>query len=251
MSSAWTLSRGCRSLGISGSFFFGFATWSVRISPQKLWDFDGLFQNDTRWNPQREFPSRFQRTSSSVPSINQSMERYRGINQQTNGRASGSINTSQRLLLTASVDNGDQIRFITSPFLGRLLDYSLTALPAAFAPSIGPRTGWQQIPGPREPRPGIQRQVIACRDDVSILAAPADPERRRGRCGTGIQREVVRKHPPHVSCEFGRRLLSGIRRPLQRRHRGQLEDFFGPDISTDQRAVFTKIQYLFRTGGAS
>ena len=100
--------------------------WSVRISPQKLWDFDGLLQNDTRWNPSVSFT--FSKNVKFRPSINRSMERYRGIEfEKTRWSASGSINTSQRLLLTASVDNGDQIRFITSPFLGRLLDYSLTA----------------------------------------------------------------------------------------------------------------------------
>ena len=77
--------------------------WSVRISPQKLWDFDGLLQNDTRWNPSVTFT--FSKNVKFSTSINRSMERYRGIEfDKTRWSASGSINTSQRLLLTASVD---------------------------------------------------------------------------------------------------------------------------------------------------
>jgi hypothetical protein len=80
--------------------------WSLDISPQKLWDFDGVLQNDTRWNPSVTFT--LAKNLKFSTGINRSMERYRGTEfEKTRWSASGSVNTSQKILLSASVDNGD------------------------------------------------------------------------------------------------------------------------------------------------
>ena len=67
------------------------------------------------------------------------MERYREIDfEKTRWSASGTVNTNRKILFTADVNNGDQIRFIPNPFLGkpaRLQHHG--HLPAVFASAVG------------------------------------------------------------------------------------------------------------------
>ena len=91
-----------------------------------LHDYDRVLQNQTYWNPSVSFT--FARNITLNSNVAKTMERYREIDfDKINWTVSSNINTSQKVLLTASVTHGDEIRFIVNPFLGRLTDYSLTA----------------------------------------------------------------------------------------------------------------------------
>ena len=226
--------------------------WGPNISPQKLWDFDGVLQNDTRWNPSVSFT--FANNLKFSTGINRSMERYRGVEfEKTRWSASGTVNTSRKILLSASVDNGDQIRFnIPNPFLGRLLDYSITA-------TFRPYSRLQSV---------IKLDGNKFRDpvnhadefNVKIMRATTTYQfsaRLLVRNITELNTGEGSNHTLFENILVTYRVNSGTVFFLGYDDRYKEGTAVNPKIYSDpaylrtNRAVFTKIQYLFRSGGAS
>jgi hypothetical protein len=225
--------------------------WGPNVSPQKLWDFDSVLQNDTRWNPSVSFT--FANNLKFSTGINRSMERYRGVEfEKTRWSASGSINTSRKILLSASVDNGDQIRFVQSPFLGRLLDYSITA-------TFRPYSRLQSV---------VKLDANKFRDpvnhaqefNVKIMRATTTYQfspRLLVRNITELNAGLGSNHTLFENILVTYRVNSGTAFYLgydDRFKEGTAVNskiFSDPAYQRTNRAVFTKIQYLFRTGGAS
>jgi hypothetical protein len=226
--------------------------WSMNISPQKLWDFDGVLQNDTRWNPSVTFT--FARNLKFSTGINRSMERYRGVEfEKTRWSASGSVFTSQKILLSASVDNGDQIRFnIPNPFLGRLLDYSITA-------TIRPYSRLQSVlklDGNKFRDPvnhAEEFNVKILRATTTYQFSPRLLVRNITELNTGLgsNQTLFENILVTYRVNSGTVFFVGYDDRYKEGTAVNAKIFSDPAYQRTNRAVFTKIQYLFRSGGAS
>ena len=182
------------------------------------------------------------------------MERYRGVEfEKTRWSASGTINTSRKILLSASVDNGDQIRFnIPNPFLGRLLDYSITA-------TFRPHSRLQsllKLDGNKFRDPVNQSNEF----NVKIMRATTTYQfspRLLVRNITELNTGDGSNHTLFENILVTYRVNSGTAFYVGYDDRYKEGTAVNPKIYSDpaylrtNRAVFTKIQYLFRSGGAS
>jgi hypothetical protein len=98
--------------------------WGPGFRYNRLHDFDWILQNVDA-GPNVNFV--FANNITLDASVNRDMERYRDIEfHKTRYSISGSVNTNRRILFSGSFGDGDQIRFIADPYLGRLLDYGAT-----------------------------------------------------------------------------------------------------------------------------
>jgi hypothetical protein len=98
--------------------------WGPGFRYNRLHDFDWVLQNVDA-GPNVNFA--FANNITLDVSVNRDMERYRDIEfHKTRYSISGSVNTNRRILLSGNFGNGDQIRFIADPYLGRLVDYGAT-----------------------------------------------------------------------------------------------------------------------------
>jgi len=225
--------------------------WSLRLSPQKLWDFDGVLQNDTRWNPSINFT--FAKNIKYSASISRLMERYRGIDfDKTRWSMSTTINTSRKVLLTADVNNGDQIRFITNPFLGRLLDYSLTVTfrPYSRLQSILKLDGNKF----RDPVNHAQEfNVKIMRSTTTYQFTPRLLIRNitELNAGLGSNHTLFENILVTYRVNSGTVFYVGYDDRYKEGTAVNSNIFSDPSYKRTNRAVFTKIQYLFRTGGAA
>ena len=181
------------------------------------------------------------------------MERYRGIEfEKTRWSASGSVNTSRKILFSADVNNGDQIRFITSPFLGRLLDYSITA-------TFRPYSRLQSVlklDGNKFRDPVNHAQEF----NVKIMRSTTTyqfTDRLLIRNITELNSGLGSNHTLFENILLTYRVNSGTVFFLgydDRYKDGTAVNsaiFSDPTYQRTNRAFFTKIQYLFRSGGAS
>ena len=92
--------------------------WGPRLSYGRIWDFDGVLQDESA---SMGVNFDFARSIRASASVNRDMERFGGINfDNTRMRLSGGVNTSQRFEVSANYRRGDQIFFdAVNPFLGR------------------------------------------------------------------------------------------------------------------------------------
>jgi hypothetical protein len=98
--------------------------WGPGFRHNRLNDFEGVLQN-TDTTPSLNVT--FARNMSVSASLDRQMERYRGMKfDKTRYSVSGTVNTNRRILFSGSFSNGEQIRFVANPYLGRLLDYGAT-----------------------------------------------------------------------------------------------------------------------------
>lgn len=99
--------------------------WGPGTSYERLYDFDGVLQNEElNGSLQFEFAKNIRVTAD----VNRDMERYRTIYfDKTRFALSANVNTSRRIAFSASIDRGDQIRFVSNPFLGTTTGYDLEA----------------------------------------------------------------------------------------------------------------------------
>ena len=225
--------------------------WGPSFSPQKLWDFNGELQNDTRYNPSVSFA--FAKSIRLTAGINKSMERYREIDfEKTRWSVSGSVNTNRKVLFSADVSNGDQIRFIANPFLGRLLDFGITA---TFRPSSRLQSALK-LDGNRFTDPVNHAQEF----NVKIMRSTTTYQftsRLVVRNITELNTGNGSNHTLFENILVTYRVNSGTVFYVGYDDRYKEGSAINPAVFSDptyqrtNRAFFTKLQYLFRTGGAS
>jgi hypothetical protein len=89
-----------------------------------FYDYNGVKTDDRKqvsWNTQ------FQRNISFNTSVDRNLERYRNVDfWKTRLNVSGTVLTSRKVLLRADASFGDEIRFITTPYLGRTAVFNAT-----------------------------------------------------------------------------------------------------------------------------
>jgi len=90
--------------------------WEPRLQYERNYDYAGVLQDEvigSRLNFQ------FAKSISLYLNVNRDMERYRDVDfWKTRFNVGGNVNTSRRVSVGYSYQQGDQIRFVESPFLG-------------------------------------------------------------------------------------------------------------------------------------
>jgi hypothetical protein len=91
-------------------------SWAPRLNHMRNYQFDGTLQEETNG---ATVSFSFARNIVAEAGVTRDMERYRSIDfWKTRFSAAASIATSRRWTVTATMNAGDQIRFVTDPFLG-------------------------------------------------------------------------------------------------------------------------------------
>jgi len=216
-----------------------------------LHDYDRVLQNQTYWNPSVSFT--FDRNITLNSNVAKTMERYREINfDKINWTVSSNINTSQKVLLTASVTHGDEIRFIVNPFLGRLTDYSLTATfrPFSRLQSI------LKLDGNRFRDPVNHAQefnVKIMRSTTTYQFTPRLLIRNitELNTGDGSNHTLFENILITYRVNSGTVFYMGYDDRFKEGPAINANLFSDPSYQRTNRAVFVKLQYLFRNGGAA
>ena len=225
--------------------------WSPGFQIGWLNDFDRVLQNSTDWNPSVAFT--FAKNITLSTNVARTMELYRGIDfHKTNWSVSGNVNTSQKVLLSASFTSGDEIRFIANPFLGRLMDYSLTA-------TFRPYSRLQSVLKLdanrfRDPVNHAQEfHVTIMRSTTTYQFTPRFLIRNitELNAGVGSNHTLFENILLTYRVNSGTVFYLGYDDRYKDGNAVNAQIFSDPTYRRTNRAVFTKIQYLFRTGGPS
>jgi hypothetical protein len=225
--------------------------WSPGFQIGWLNDFDRVLQNSTDWNPSIAFT--FAKNITLSANVARTMELYRGIDfHKTNWSVSGNVNTSQKVLLSASFTSGDEIRFIANPFLGRLMDYSLTA-------TFRPHSRLQSVLKLdanrfRDPVNHAQEfHVKIMRSTTTYQFTPRFLVRNitELNAGLGSNHTLFENILLTYRVNSGTVFYLGYDDRYKDGNAVNAQIFSDPTYRRTNRAVFTKIQYLFRTGGTS
>ena len=100
-------------------------SWGPQLNYSRNYDYGGNLQNENR---QATFATQFARNINVNAQVSRNMERYRDVDfEKARMSFSGAVNANRRILFTGSVNRGDEIRFVVNPFLGRTTVYSATA----------------------------------------------------------------------------------------------------------------------------
>ena len=214
-----------------------------------LHDYDKVLQNSTDWNPSVSFT--FAKNITLNTSIARTMELYRGIDfHKTNWTVSSNVNTSRKVLLSASLTSGDEIRFISDPFLGRLMDYSLTA-------TFRPYSRLQsvlKVDGNRFRDPINHAQefhVKILRSTTTYQFTPRLLVRNiwELNAGLGSNHTLFENILVTYRVNSGTVFYLGYDDRFKEGNAVNSKIFQDPTYQRTNRAVFTKLQYLFRNGG--
>ena len=99
--------------------------WGPRFSYIRTYDYQGILQNAA---PSGTLNVQFAKNINASATVSRAMERYREIDfNKTRVSFSGTVNASRRILFTGKIDRGDEIRFAANPYLGHNTIYSATA----------------------------------------------------------------------------------------------------------------------------
>ena len=217
-------------------------SWAPRLNHMRNYQFDGTLQEQTN-GITGSFS--FARNITVEAGVTREMERYRSIDfWKTRYAVAASIATSRRLTITTSMNGGDQIRFVSSPFLG-----TTSAWDVAIA----------------------LRPVPRFQSDFSVAASRFRDE-RQGRQEFDVkilrslstyqftERLLLRNITEHNTLDktVGENLLLTYRVnagtvfylgfDTRYRHGDQINAAVFPNDTymRTNRAIFTKLQYLFR-----
>ena len=103
--------------------------WEPRVQYERNYDYQGVLQDEGIWG---RLNLQFANNINLYINVNRDMERYRNIDfWKTRYSVGGNVNTSRRIGVGFSSWRGDQIRFIDNPFLGadRQLNLLVTVRP--------------------------------------------------------------------------------------------------------------------------
>jgi hypothetical protein len=217
-------------------------SWGPRVQFNRTYEYSGIL-TDQEVGLSSEL--QFRRNIFARVGLNRDLERYGGIDfWKTRLQAGTQVNTSRRVTIGGFYNGGDQIRYVASPFLGtgRTLTVFLTLRPMARLQSqLNMNTSTL-----RDPR--TDTRVF----DVKIYRAQTTYQ--------FTDRLLVRNILEHNTFDrtWGANVLATYRINSgtvfyagydDRYRQGDLIDsalFVGPGYQRTNRAVFTKIQYLFR-----
>jgi hypothetical protein len=226
--------------------------WGPNFGSPRLWDFNGVLQNES-YSPRVSFS--FAKNISLNTGFTRSMERYRDIPfHKNNWSVSGSVNTSRTISLSANFEKGDEIRFISNPYLGRSREYgaTVTARPSSRLQSVLRLSTSRFI----DERGGADETVF----DVKILRSTTTYQftprllvRNIWEMNTGLgsRRTTFENILVTYRVNSGTVLYVGYDDRFRQGSAINDEVFTDTAYRRTNRAVFTKFQYLFRRGAAA
>ena len=217
-------------------------SWGPQFRYRRNVDHAGILQDE---DFRADLSARFARNIFFRADAQREMERFQGIDfHKTRFSMRNGISTSSRFSLFYGIDWGEQIRFVENPFLGRMLDYNigLTVLPTS---RLNTRF---DLDTARFSDMHTGELVF----DVKILRAFTTYqftdrllvrnilEHNTGNGKVGINLLFTYRVNAGTAFYIGYddRLQEGIYLDRER--------FYNRDLQRQQRAFFTKLQYLFR-----
>jgi hypothetical protein len=223
--------------------------WGPGFNMPRLYDFTTHELQNSDYTQNVNFT--FAKNITLTANYNRAMERYRGINFDKNRwTLSGNVNTSRKVLLTWNVNNGDQIRFVPDPFLGRLLDYGITA---TFRPFSRLQSALK-IDANRFTDPVNHRQefnVKILRSTTTYQFTPRLLIRNitELNTGEGSNHTIFENILVTYRVNSGTVFYVGYDDRFKEANAINAQLFSDPGYLRTNRAIFAKIQYLFRSGG--
>ena len=173
------------------------------------------------------------------------MERFQGIDfHKTRFSMRNGINTSRRFSLFYGMDWGEQIRFVENPFLGRMFDYnvSLTLLPTSRLNSqfrLDTARFADMHTGELVFDVKILRTFTTYQfTDRLLVRNILEHNTGNGKVGINLLFTYRVNAGTAFYIGYDDRLQEGIYLDRER--------FYNHDLQRQQRAFFTKLQYLFR-----
>ena len=152
-----------------------------------------------------------------------------------------------------SIDNGEQIRFnIPNPFLGRLLDYSITATirPYSRLQSVLKLDG-NKFRDPVNHAEEFNVKILRATTTYQFSARLLVRNITELNTGLGSNQTLFENILVTYRVNSGTVFYVGYDDRYKEGTAVNSTIFSDPAYQRTNRAVFTKIQYLFRTGGAS
>jgi uncharacterized protein DUF5916 len=226
-------------------------SWGPGFNMPRLYDYKNHVLQNSDYTPNVSVT--FAKNISLSGNVTKSMERYREIDfDKTRWSVTANVNTSRKVLFSANVSNGDQIRFVANPFLGRLLDYGVSA---TFRP-FSRLQSVLKLDGNRFRDPLNHAQEF----DVKIMRSTTTYQftsRLLVRNITELNTGLGSNHTLFENILVTYRVNSGTVFFVgydDRYKEGSAVNakiFSDPAYQRTNRAIFTKIQYLFRSGGPS
>jgi len=226
--------------------------WGPNFGNSRLWDFKGDLQNEN-YSPRVSFT--FARNITLNTGFTRSMERYRDIKFYKKAWSiSSNINTSRKFSLSVSFNDGDEIRFIADPFLGKSRESSatVTARPSSRLQSVL-RVSTSRFLDRRTGADLTEFSVKILRSTTTYQFTPRLLVRNIWELNAGLGSRQTTFENILVTY----RVNSGTVFFLGYDDRFKHGDAINPKLFQDtayqrtNRAVFTKLTYLFRSGGAS
>jgi hypothetical protein len=225
--------------------------WGPNFGNSRLWDFDGVLQNEN-YTPRVSFS--FARNISLNVGFSRNMERFEGTAFRKNGwSVSGSVNTSRKIAFSADYSDGDEIRFVADPYLGRNREYSttITARPSSRLQSVL-RLSTSRFIDER----GVDSELIF---DVKILRSTTTYQftpRLLVRNIWEMNAGLGSRHTTFENILVTYRVNSGTVFYVGYDDRFRQGNAINSDLfptsayRRTNRALFTKFSYLFRNGAA-
>ncbi len=217
-------------------------SWGPQFRYRRNVDHSGILQDE---DFRADMSMRFARNVFFRADAQREMERFQGIDfHKTRFSMRNGINTSRRFSLFYGIDWGEQIRFVENPFLGRMLDYniSLTLLPTS---RLNTQFRLDTARFSDMHTGGLVFDVKILRSFTTYqftdrLMVRNILERNTGNGKVGINLLFTYRVNAGTAFYIGYddRLQEGIYLDRER--------FYNRDLQRQQRAFFTKLQYLFR-----
>ena len=217
-------------------------SWGPQFRYRRNVDHAGILQDE---DFRADLSARFARNVFFRADAQREMERFQGIDfHKTRFSMRNGINTSRRFSLFYGIDWGEQIRFVENPFLGRMLDYNigLTLLPTSrlntrfdldTARFSDMHTG-ELVFGVKILRAFTTYQFT----DRLLVRNILEHNTGNGKVGINLLFTYRVNAGTAFYIGYDDRLQEGIYLDRER--------FYNRDLQRQQRAFFTKLQYLFR-----
>jgi uncharacterized protein DUF5916/cellulose/xylan binding protein with CBM9 domain len=225
--------------------------WQPTYNFGWLHDYEGVLQNETLWNPGVNIT--FSRNVSASGNVARLMERYREIDfYKTRWTVSSTVNTSQKLLFSGSLSGGDEIRFVVNPFLGKLVDYSATVTYRPYSRlqlivKLDGNAFSDQVANRQEFHVKIVRYTTTYQFTPRLLIRNI----WELNTGSGSNHTMFENILVTYRVNSGTVFYVGYDDRFKEGNAINPIVYNDPTYQRTNRAIFTKLQYLFRNGGAA
>ena len=217
-------------------------SWGPQFRYRRNVDHAGVLQDE---DFRADVSARFARNIFFRADGQREMERFEGVDfHKTRFSLRNGVNTSRRFSLFYGIDWGEQIRFVENPFLGRMFDYNvgLTLLPttrlnAQF--SLDAARFNDMHTGEAVFDVKILRTFTTYQfTDRLLVRNILEHNTGNGKVGVNLLFTYRVNAGTAFYIGYDDRLQEGIHLDRER--------FYNRDLQRQQRAFFTKLQYLFR-----